>query len=319
MKERWRFWLPLIWITLALLLFGILEALAHSTSLPKRGEFQERIHHAVDEALVGRDGVVLGWNRLTGEEWILGNQALLKQSFAPGSVMKILTAETALRYLIPAQETCSGHETLLGKKIFCWNSQGHGSLALVKALSQSCNLFFAHLGLKLGSMKLLETLQSYHWTQPWSSLPDAKQRTLSPIELALGESSALRVTPLQMANFWELFLRKLDQGSFSIIKQGLSLAATEGTARSLDQLKNLVLAKTGTVDSNSLSDQTDAWLVVAMPAQHPRFAWVIFLKNAHGYSEPTQLGLQLLKITEEIFDASLSDHNSFAMASPSPL
>ncbi len=312
MKERWRLWLPLIWITLALLLFGILEALAQPLPPWKKRSFQERIHYVVDQALMGRDGIVLGWDRVTGETWLLGNRALLQQGFSPGSVMKIITAEAALRSQIPQQKDCEGHETLFGKQRFCWNSQGHGRLDLAQALSQSCNLFFGRLGLKIGSEKLLEILHAYHWDPQWKSLSKTNRQSLDPVELALGESPALRVTPQQMANFWESFLRKLDHDPNSAIKRGLSLAATQGTARTLGRLKHPALAKTGTIDSSRIKEQTDAWLVTAQPTSQPRFAWVIFLKNAHGYLEPTQLGFELLKITEDVFDVTFSSQTALA-------
>ncbi len=64
--------------------------------------------------------------------------------YAPGSVFKIITAAGALQEGVINRNThftCRGTLMLSGHPFYCWNRGGHGSLDVVQALAQSCNLF----------------------------------------------------------------------------------------------------------------------------------------------------------------------------------
>lgn len=49
-----------------------------------------------------------------------------------------------------ATYTCDGASVLGNMRLRCWNTYGHGPVALRKAIEQSCNAFFCHLGNTLG-------------------------------------------------------------------------------------------------------------------------------------------------------------------------
>ena len=73
--------------------------------------------------------------------------------YAPGSIFKILVAIAALNEGKCTPETtffCSGETVLVGQKVHCWNKGGHGKVKLISAITNSCNIYFYNLGLKLG-------------------------------------------------------------------------------------------------------------------------------------------------------------------------
>ncbi|MDI6797556.1 MAG: penicillin-binding protein 2 [Desulfatibacillaceae bacterium] len=85
----------------------------------------------------------------------LENKALL--AYPPGSVYKIVSAMAGLEEgVITPQSTffCSGSLEFGGREFRCWRKGGHGRLALVAALAQSCDVYFYELGLLLGVDRL---------------------------------------------------------------------------------------------------------------------------------------------------------------------
>ncbi len=60
-----------------------------------------------------------------------------------------------------------------------------------------------------------------------------------------------------------------------------------------------IIAKTGTADSLGSAFKTHGWFIGAYPAENPRFALVIFMKNAHGYGAPTALARKVFKKIKE--------------------
>jgi penicillin-binding protein 2 len=77
--------------------------------------------------------------------------------YTPGSIMKPLVALAALEAgVIDANSewVCDGRYVLGRRPIRCWNTFGHGSVALVDALKHSCNPFFIHAVLETGVDRL---------------------------------------------------------------------------------------------------------------------------------------------------------------------
>ena len=100
------------------------------------------------------------WAALTSDpEQPLFNRATLGR-YAPGSTWKLAVAAIGLELgLVEPHEhmprACNGAMSF-GNRIFrCWNEAGHGSLDLVDAIQQSCNVYFYQLGLRIGLERLL--------------------------------------------------------------------------------------------------------------------------------------------------------------------
>lgn len=104
---------------------------------------------------------------LTASEWRavadspdhpLMNRAT-QATYPPGSPFKLITAavglETGTIAPVADKVTCTGGYKY-GNRVFrCWRPEGHGSVALMKGIVESCDVFFYHLGAKLGVSKLM--------------------------------------------------------------------------------------------------------------------------------------------------------------------
>ena len=81
--------------------------------------------------------------------------------YPPGSTFKVVSVLSALRNDLAGAETrfapCVGHFVFGGRALACWKHQGHGSLNLIAALQNSCDVYFYQLGLHLGLGPLEET------------------------------------------------------------------------------------------------------------------------------------------------------------------
>lgn len=82
----------------------------------------------------------------------LVNKAIAGQ-YPPGSTFKMLTALAALELGVVDEGSnffCPGHLSMGRARFHCWRSGGHGSLALVQALAQSCDVYFYEVGKRVG-------------------------------------------------------------------------------------------------------------------------------------------------------------------------
>lgn len=80
--------------------------------------------------------------------------------YPPGSTWKLATAVLGLQdNVITTQsrmpQACNGYYFFGNRAWRCWNKAGHGSLTLTGAITQSCDVYFYQLGLKLGISRLV--------------------------------------------------------------------------------------------------------------------------------------------------------------------
>jgi len=143
----------------------------------------DRLQALAEEALEDREGVVVALNPRNGEilalashptydpnrfitrftpaEWSqlitdplspLENRAI-RGLYAPGSIFKLVMALGGLDggYVTPATTVyCSGATEIYGALRHCWFAPGHGSMDLVDAIKNSCNIYFYQLGRRMG-------------------------------------------------------------------------------------------------------------------------------------------------------------------------
>ena len=98
---------------------------------------------------------------ITAEEWRLlrddplnpmTNRAIQGQ-YPPASTFKMITAAAALEEGVVTPDTrfyCPGRLRVAGHTFRCWRRRGHGSVDLRRALAVSCDVYFYHLGQRLG-------------------------------------------------------------------------------------------------------------------------------------------------------------------------
>ncbi len=166
-------------------------------------------------------------NRFTPEEWMslvgdpsfpLENRAI-RGLYSPGSIFKIVMALAGLDagYVNPETTVfCSGSKEIYGTVRSCWFKPGHGSMNLVEAIRNSCNIYFYSLGQRMGIVPIAAYARTLGFGRKTGidipgekeglvPDPDWKKRTTGTvwyrgetISVAIGQGPLL-VTPLQIA------------------------------------------------------------------------------------------------------------------------
>ncbi|MBF0119564.1 MAG: penicillin-binding protein 2 [Desulfobacterales bacterium] len=159
------------------------------------------------------------WDDLTSNSFKpLQNRATQCQ-YPPASTYKIITALAGLEEKVIDEHStvfCPGYYRFGNRPFRCWRKGGHGKVDTVTAIAQSCDVFFYHVGQKLGVDKIahyakacglgaqtgiaLENevpgiVPTSDWKKKTYKIPWQKGETLS---IAIGQGYDL-VTPLQLA------------------------------------------------------------------------------------------------------------------------
>ena len=262
------------------------------------------------------------WNKLNTDKALPLYNRALQGRYAPGSTFKPVTAMAALMAKkVTPDETmnCDGVFRLGTMRLRCWNTYGHGELALRKAIEQSCNVFFCELGHRTGydairavaaSMGLgvktgidlpheaggllpSDEWKRKHMHEPW--------RPGDTCQIAIGQSMLL-TTPLQMAmltsvlaNRGTLFRPRLRAASengevvrrmnwpadaIAIVRGGMHDVASKGTGRRVQIRGTEVAAKTGTAEYKSGGERKkNTWVTAFAPFDNPSVAIAIIVEN----------------------------------------
>lgn len=144
--------------------------------------------------------------------------------YAPGSTFKLLVALAALEKGIISPQTpiyCAGKKNFYGRDFRCDKPTGHGSLSMVQAIAQSCDVYFYEVASRMDIDDLYATAEKYGLTERTGiDLPQEKRtripsrawkRKASPrdpkwyagetISVGIGQG-AVGVTPLGLARFY---------------------------------------------------------------------------------------------------------------------
>lgn len=92
----------------------------------------------------------------------------LTESYIPGSTFKVITASMVLEEDVVKTTdsfSCPGYKEVLGYKIHCHKTTGHGALTFVQGIQQSCNPVLMSVGLKLGADKFYNYLTSFGYRE----------------------------------------------------------------------------------------------------------------------------------------------------------
>lgn len=106
---------------------------------------------------------------------------MVQSLYPPGSTFKMITAFAGLESgLIDPEERvfCPGYYRFGTRAFGCWKKGGHGSVNLLQAIEQSCDVYFYRMGLKVGLEKWAEYAKKFQFGK------------LTGIDL-IGESSGL--------------------------------------------------------------------------------------------------------------------------------
>jgi len=80
-------------------------------------------------------------------------------AYPPGSTFKMVTALAALEAGVittASSFSCPGYYEVGGRRFHCWSRRGHGRVNLERALSESCDVYFYEVALKVGIDKIAE-------------------------------------------------------------------------------------------------------------------------------------------------------------------
>ena len=99
------------------------------------------------------------WNALLDNpKHPLINKAL-QAMYPPGSTYKMVTALAGLAKGVITKDTtffCPGHIDFGNRQYNCWKHGGHGTVNLKRAITESCDVFFYQVGMRLGVDVLAE-------------------------------------------------------------------------------------------------------------------------------------------------------------------
>ncbi|MFC1811787.1 penicillin-binding protein 2 [Thermodesulfobacteriota bacterium] len=161
------------------------------------------------------------WNSLKSNPFRPMRNKVIQGKYPPASTYKTVTAIAGLEEKVIDENTkffCPGHYKFGNRVYLCWKKGGHGNVDVIKALGESCDVFFYQVGQKLGVDRLARYAKAFGFGSPTGInldheaeglIPTAKwkkHRTGIPwqggetLSVAIGQGYNL-VTPLQMLVF----------------------------------------------------------------------------------------------------------------------
>ncbi|HXW08700.1 MAG TPA: FtsW/RodA/SpoVE family cell cycle protein [Vicinamibacterales bacterium] len=248
--------------------------------------------------------------------------------YPPGSTFKLLTAAAALRSDPAARNmrfTCSRlPDGRVGARLAGWrrpvrddilDRHPHGTLEMGRALTVSCNAYFAQLAVRLGPGPLIEAASLAGLSLARRNAPERVAATLP--QVGYGQADVL-ATPMQMARLAAAIasggsLREprivrdapLEPASKLLAPESARLLAgfmrdvvREGSGRSLRDREVAMAGKTGTAEVAGA--RSHAWFVGFAPAGRatPRIALAVLVEHG-GYG-----GASAAPAAGEIVDAA---------------
>lgn len=261
--------------------------------------------------------------RDTGEGGAHQNR-VLSGYYPPGSTIKPLLALYALdRGLITAAAPvvdCPGYYAV-GEKLRVGCSHVHGSVSVVEAIAQSCNVFFSDLaatmppeclddfaalfgfGQKPGSVLVAEESAGVPFLPGWVAAKRTADPTwrrgdaanagigqgawvVTPMQLALATGFALTgelLIPQYLVEDEKIVYRHRTWSPEAqrLVLAGMRQCVQTGTGQSMRSSELAILGKTGTAEVGK-SLRPHAWVTAAAPADAPRFVVAVCVENGGG-------------------------------------
>ncbi|MDI9391409.1 MAG: penicillin-binding protein 2 [Synergistota bacterium] len=277
------------------------------------------------------DPAPLAWG-LTRDEWKaladdpdvpMMNRAI-GGSYPPGSIFKPVTLIAGLAEGVVTPRTkvyCPGRFELGDRTFRCWRSWGHGSVDAVKALRESCDVYFYQLGVWTGIDPIVQWAQALGVGKATGiALPGEIAGNIGDPDWKLGRfgerwyqgdtvnyaigQGFLLVTPIQIARLFAgianggKFFRprlisdepieynevSLSSEILKTVQKGLEgVVRPGGTGEAAGKFGVSVAGKTGTAQNPHGEDH--AWFVGYAPADKPRYVAVALVEGGGKGSE----------------------------------
>jgi peptidoglycan glycosyltransferase len=254
--------------------------------------------------------------------------------YSPGSTFKLLTMIAALEEGVISAATpleCTGGLTFENFTLRDSDSGSHGILSPREALTHSCNIAFAQVGLRLGVARLNSWMEKTQLLKACQEVPGSVKglpagqdgRRLSTAQAAIGQGSLL-VTPLGMARLAAAVARGgvdieprvyrgqrrdgqllsdaapvhsqkvMQPDTARQLAEAMRAVVQEGTGTRAALPEVAVAGKTGTAENPR--GRPDAWFIGYAPARQPLFAVAVVLENAgYGGEHAAPLARQVLQ------------------------
>lgn len=260
--------------------------------------------------------------------------------YAPGSIFKIVTASALLKNDMGGlTHTCTGTLQLPGGTVTC--EEAHGACDLNKAMTVSCNTYFANAGVKLGYSALLSAaedlgfeddftfsdLSLYKGRVPependfelgWASVGQNKD-TMTPMQAAMMvgavANDGVMMEPKLVLGITEnggeeknalnsnVYRTSMNAEVADTLKSMLLNTVQNGTGRSA-QVKGLSIGgKTGTAEvSTNKEVAPHAWFVGFLDDESMPLCVAVIVENGgYGSGAAAPLAGQLLKIGSDYY------------------
>ncbi len=128
--------------------------------------------------------------------------------YMPGSTFKIVTASMAYEENLVVENehfNCPGYHVVLGTKIRCHKTTGHGSLNFAEGLQQSCNPILMMMGMRIGQETFYEYFRAFGYLEKTGiDLPGEgtsifyKEDNFSVLDLATSSfGQNFKISPIQ--------------------------------------------------------------------------------------------------------------------------
>jgi len=159
------------------------------------------------------------WKALIEEPYNPLQDRALQNTYSPGSTFKMVMATAGLTEGVVGEHDrvfCPGYTVIYNHPFRCWRKEGHGSVDLHSAIEHSCDVYFYHLGQKLGIERIARYARLFGLGSPTGVDVEGEKRGVVPdqawslltrkapwypgetISVAIGQGPVL-LTPLQMA------------------------------------------------------------------------------------------------------------------------
>ena len=264
--------------------------------------------------------------RLTTDPTLPLLDRALQVRYPPGSPFKLATAAMALKRGLVDLHThmpqgCGGGMQFGNRYFKCWNKRGHGSLDLLGAVAQSCDVYFYQLGLRIQLANILSDGVSMGFQDRthidlvneagpiWPGATEYYDRRYGPrgwsnsvvLNLSIGQGENTQ-TLVNMVRFYAAlagnghsptpYLVRPDSArSFDLgltraqldgLRKALIAVVEQGTA-ARSRLKEIAVAgKTGTAQ-NADKNRDHGWFIGFAPAENPEIVvGAIFEFGRHG-------------------------------------
>jgi len=243
----------------------------------------------------------------------------IQATYPPGSPFKLLTAIAGLENGFDAETTfhpCHGVYNF-GRPYKCWKAGGHGTLDMVGAITNSCNVYFYQLGRKVtferwypygellgfGHTTGIDLYGEKPGTLPTPEFYERQREGYSPgkmLNLAIGQGEIL-VTMLQLAHYVGVIATEgidarphivmketeppsrvtgISVDTFQVVKKGMLgvVHDPQGTAKSARIEGHFIGGKTGTAQNPHGADHK--LFTVFAPYENPKIAIACVAENA---------------------------------------